>query len=160
MIVKIYSQDLPCQGPAIPRTHLLTLQALREALARLDIWLLMSPDLRALAWRASLMSGRLRAMLASLCPPQTPHITVCSSNVEEVGGDMGWEGKGEESREAFPFVRERPVFRIWSLLWSGERQQPGRPRRSPGMMQELPGGQGCQEEGCSCPRPICILEDR
>lgn len=44
------------------------------------------------------MSGRLRAMLASLCPPQTPHNIVCSSNVEERGGDMGWEGKREESQ--------------------------------------------------------------
>lgn len=26
------------------------------------------------------------------------------------------------------------------------------------MELELPGGQGCQEEGCSYPRPNCILE--
>lgn len=36
--------------------------------------------------------------LASLCPSQTPHIRVCSSNVEEMEGDVGWEGEGKESR--------------------------------------------------------------
>lgn len=44
------------------------------------------------------MSGRLRAMLASLCPPQTPYIMVCSSNVEEMGGE-GRHGMGGERRE-------------------------------------------------------------
>ena len=44
---------------------------------------------------------------------------------------MGWEGKGERSREGFPFVRERPVFRIWSLLYSAERQPTGSPQEKP-----------------------------
>jgi len=78
---------------------------------------------------------------------------------------MGWEGAGEESREGFPFVRERPVFGICSLLWSREGQSTRSwgqdvvaPWEKPRDRLELPGGQGCQEEGCSYPGPICILE--
>lgn len=51
--------------------------------------------------------------LASLCPSQTPHIRVCSSNVEEMGGDVGWEGEGKESRGV-------PIHQGETYLWNLE----------------------------------------
>lgn len=60
------------RAPAVLRTHLLTLQALERPLVRLDIWPLMSPDVRAPAWRASLLSGKSGAATSSVCPAQTP----------------------------------------------------------------------------------------
>lgn len=135
-----------------------------RALVRLDIWLLRTPDLRALAQR-TVLSRRPRATAGLLCPAQTPHRTVCSSNVEEVGGDMGWERRGEESREEVPFVRERPVFGIGSLFWNREGQSARSwgqgvvaPQEKPRDELELRGGQGRQEEGCSYPRPVYISE--
>lgn len=62
----------PTEVPAVPRTPLLTLQALREAPGQAGHLATDVPDVRALAWRASLLSERLKATASFLVPCRDP----------------------------------------------------------------------------------------
>lgn len=99
------------EDPAVLRTHLLTLQALERPLARLDIWPPMSPDVRAPAWRASLLSGKSGATAGSLMSRPDPSREAQEVRTARAGGEARGAGR--------PSVRERPVFAIRSL-WGGE----------------------------------------
>lgn len=88
----------------------------------MGIWPLISPDLRALECRASL----IRLPYAGWLPCALPRPLTSGSAplMWRKWGEM-WDGRGKGRRVGgFPSIRERHIFGIWSLLWGGERQPP------------------------------------